>query len=193
MQPERQETVIYGGAFNPPTRAHEAILQACVEYAGPRSADVWLLPSASRADKTIEVPREKRLAFCEALSRDVVRRTVELGIETMELDRPVQTETYDTVRELETRYPDRTFTWVFGADSVATMETWHEGVWLKEELSMLVINRPGAPQLKLGAKASLLAVDAGSLSSTELRRRILEEEPYEDMVGAHVYELLGAR
>ena len=93
-----QETIIYGGAFNRPTLAHQAILQACVDYAEPRNAEIWLLPSASRVDKTIEVGRSERIEFCEALLRDVMSRTVRLGIETTELDRTQLTETYDTVQ-----------------------------------------------------------------------------------------------
>lgn len=187
---ERQETIIYGGAFNPPTRAHQAIVQACVDYAEPRQADVWLLPSASRADKQIEVGRERRIALCQALLSDVMKRTVDVHVELMELDRGIQTETYDTVRELEDKYPSRHFTWVFGADSVATMSTWDHGEWLRENLSMLVIHRPGVAPLRLGARATHLAVDAGDFSSTALRTRISSGDPFDDLVGQHVRELL---
>lgn len=190
MESQQQETVLYGGAFNPPTLAHEAILQACVDYAEPRGADVWVVPSASRSDKSIEVGRERRLEYCQALTRDVLRRTVGIDVMTMELDRGYQTETYDTACELELLHPDRSFTWVFGADSVATMDTWHNGQVLKDSLSMLVVNRPGAPEVPLGARATRLDVDAGVLSSTELRRRMAAGERYDDIVGSHVHELL---
>ena len=190
---ELQETIIYGGAFNPPTRAHQAILQACIDYAEPRQAEVWLLPSASRADKIIETNYSRRLAFCEALTQDVIRRTVALTIETTELFRDSPTETYDTVRELETQHPQRRFTWVFGADSVATMPTWDHGSWLCENLSMLVINRPGTTPPQLGARAVELAIEAGNFSSTELRHRLAISEGYDDLVGAHVYAVLAAQ
>ena len=188
-----KETIIYGGAFNPPTRAHQAILQACVEYAEPRQADVWLLPSASRVDKAINVDRDDRVAFCTALTKDVIHRTVQLAVETTELDRAQLTETYDTVQELSARYPERSFTWVFGADSVATMRTWDHGDWLQDHLSMLVINRPGTPLPRLGPKAVELAVNAGNFSSTELRQRLADGAAYDDMVGAEVGSLLRAR
>ena len=187
---ERQETVIYGGAFNPPTRAHQTILQACVDYAEPRNADVWLLPSASRTDKVIEANRSQRLAFCQALTRDVIQRTVTLGVETTELDRPSLTETYDTVKELEARYPERQFTWVFGADSVATMESWDHGDWLRKNLSMLVIARPGSALPDLEDHLTQLEIDAGEYSSTELRRRLAHNEPFEEVVSPQVFELL---
>ncbi len=188
-----QETVVYGGAFNRPTLAHQAILQGCIDYAEPRGADVWLMPSASRVDKMINSERSERLEFCHALLRDVMNRTVRLGVETLELDRTGLTETYDTVRELEALYPNRPFTWVFGADSVASMDTWDHGLWLRENLSMLVINRPGTPLPELGPRAVELAVEAGNYSSTELRRRLAANEPYEDMVGPQVAQLIAAK
>lgn len=187
---EQKETVIYGGAFNPPTRAHQAIVQACVAYAEPRQADVWVLPSASRSDKSIEVSYERRLELCDALLADVMARTVSLRVETMELDRGVPTETYDSVRELAAKYPDHHFTWVFGADSVASMPQWDHGQWLQDTLSLLVINRPGVAQQTLGANATQLAVDAGPYSSTALRQRIDDGEDFDDLVGESVYRLL---
>lgn len=184
------ETIIYGGAFNPPTLAHQAILQACVDYAEPRGSDVWVLPSASRTDKLITVERDRRLAFCEALMCDVMRRTVRLAVDTTELDSGFLTETFDTAQALKDRYPEREFRWVFGADSVATMREWKNGEWLEENLSMLLVNRPGAPLVPVGQRTDRLVVDAGWYSSTELRRRLAHNEPYDDMVGPQVGVLL---
>lgn len=185
-----KETVIYGGAFNPPTRAHQAILQGCIDYAESRGADVWLLPSASRHDKTIIETYERRLEYCEALASDVAQRTVKVSILTTELDRAQPTETYDTVQEMAAGYPGRRFVWVFGADSVATMRQWNHGDWLYENLDLLVVERPGFEVAELGPRAVRLAVETAELSSTELRRRIACDEPYEDMVGQAVRQLL---
>lgn len=65
-----KNTIIYGGAFNPPTRAHQAILQACIDYAEQLSVDaeVWLMPSGDRVDKKIEASYADRL---ELLSSSV--------------------------------------------------------------------------------------------------------------------------
>ena len=192
VKPILQETIIYGGAFNPPTRAHQAILQACVEYAEPRNADVRLLPSASRIDKAIEVGRAERLGYCDALARDVVRRSVQLNVETIELDRTQLTETYDTVQELNATYPERAFTWVFGSDSVASMGSWDHGQWLQENLSVLVINRPGAALPATHTQVTELPVDAGAYSSTELRQRLSAGQEYNDLVSPEVARLLAA-
>lgn len=189
----KQETIIYGGAFNPPTLAHQAILQACIDYAEPRASDVWLLPSANRRDKTIEVAEHRRLEFCQALAKDVICRTVELAINTTELDRDAITETYETVAEFKKRYPNREFVWVFGSDSFASMPTWRNGKWMQTHLQMLVIDRPGAPKVKIGSNAAWLPVQADEMSSTELRRRISVGEDYRELVGSHVGAVLALK
>lgn len=184
------ETIVYGGAFNPPTRAHQAILQACVDYAEPRRAEVWLLPSASRKDKAIDESYERRLELCGALTQDIMRRTVTIDINTMELDRQHPTETYDTVCELTDTFTDREFTWVFGEDSVVTMSDWNHGDWLLEHLDMLVIGRSGYSAGELGPRAVRLAVQTDGMSSTELRRRLAEGDEYRHLVSPSVGALL---
>lgn len=186
----KQETIIYGGAFNPPTRAHQAILRACVDYAETRGADVWLMPSGTRSDKEITVSRETRIAYIQAMAADVLNRTVAVGIETMELDRTRDTETIETVQEMNERYPDRSFTWVFGSDSVATMPTWDGGEWMMDNLSMLIVERPNYPIIDLGKYATRLQVATMTTSSTQVRERLQRHQPVSDLVIPQVERLL---
>lgn len=185
-----KETIIYGGAFYPPTRAHQAILQACVDYARSRDADVWLLPSASRTDKDIRGSNEYRIELCNALCHDVLQRTVRVNLCLSELERTVPTETFDTVQEFLANCPDRAFTWVFGSDAVASMQSWNHGEWLYDNLPMLVVSRPDVPPVSLGARALWLKVETGDISSTEVRRRIAAGEDYSSMVSENVAALL---
>ncbi len=189
---ERQpiETIIYGGAFNPPTRAHQAILQACVDHAEQTVADVWLLPSGERRDKRIGVDRECRLDLIRAMCADIALRDVTLHIEPQELDQVESTETYDTVQKLQDRFPERHFTWVFGSDSLETVPQWHNGQWLFDNLSMLVVERPGVPLQKLGQYGTRLAVDTIKTSSTEVRRRLHDHESISDLVSPSVLRQL---
>lgn len=186
----QKNTIIYGGAFNPPTRAHQAILQACVERAEILDADIWLLPSGNRTDKKIDTSRERRIQMVQALASDVLRRGVEIVIQETELDRTVQTETYDTVQAFNDAFPDRCFTWVFGSDSVATMPKWHGGEWMMSHLAMLVVNRPGSPINTLGQFATILPVETINTSSTEVRKRIADHLPIENLVSPSVLQCL---
>ncbi|MFY9227895.1 MAG: nicotinate-nicotinamide nucleotide adenylyltransferase [Candidatus Microsaccharimonas sp.] len=190
--PEQIETVIYGGAFNPPTLAHQEILQAAVNYARPHGAEVWVMPSGNRIDKAIPATREQRLAYVAGMIEDTDVTGVPTSVYTAELDRSVAVETYDTVVELADTYPDREFRWVFGADSTETMGEWQHGDWLLRNLAMLVVERAGSTINPLAVRALALTIPHLDLSSTELRRRIEQGEPFDDMVGQRVFSILTA-
>lgn len=190
MKMSQKETVLYGGAFHPPTRAHQAIVQACIEYATPRDADVWLLPSANRQDKTIDSSRDYRIALIEALLQDVEKSGVDVRIHTMELDDPRPTQTYETAKRMQEIYPNRRFVWVFGTDSLLTMPTWRGGVWLLHHLPMLIVQRDGSDCALPSAHARYLGIETKGISSTEVRRRLATGEVYDDLVSPHVGELL---
>lgn len=189
--PEKQEVILYGGAFNPPTLAHQAILRACVEYARTRNAEVWVMPSGDRADKTISTSRELRMAYIATMLAAINTEGVKTDILTSELDRAVQVETYDTVVELEHRFPDKQIRWVFGADSTETMGGWDHGDWLLENLDIIAIERVGSAINPLAKHAITLATNAPpNLSSTLVRNRLAEGLEIEDLVGAEIAGLL---
>lgn len=187
---EKQETIIYGGAFNPPTLAHLAILKACMNHARQTQAEVWVMPSGNRTDKQIETTREQRLAYIQAMIDDTRVEGVRTRTVTTELDREVMVETYDTVNELNEQHPDRHFTWFFGADSTETMAEWHGGQELLDTLSMLVVKRPGSTINPLARHAIEIMIPDMEISSTEVRRRLAEGEPVDDLVSPRVAELL---
>lgn len=189
-QLQKKETIVYGGAFNPPTLAHQAILSACISYAEKNHADVWLLPSGDRADKTIAVPREVRMAYVEAMVEDAEVSTVEARVVSSELDRETLIETYDTVQELQQMHPSRSFTFVFGADSTETMASWKGGEELLETLPMLVVSRPGSRINPMARLAVQLNVETPDTSSTEVRARLAEGADIRHLVGSSVARLL---
>ncbi len=190
--PEQIETVIYGGAFNPPTLAHQEILQAAVNYARPHGGEVWVMPSGNRLDKAIPATREQRLAYVAGMIEDTDTTGVPTSVYTAELDRSIAVETYDTVVELAHTYPEREFRWVFGADSTETMGEWQHGDWLLQNLAMLVVERAGSTINPLAMRAVALTIPHLDLSSTELRRRMEQGEPFDDMVGQRVFSILTA-
>ena len=189
-RPKQPETIVYGGAFNPPTLAHEVILQACVDFASPTESEVWVMPSGARLDKAIDVPRASRLRYVRAMIADVACGEVTVDVNTSELDRTYPTETHDTVRSLRSEYPGRDFRFVFGADSTQTMASWQGGQELLDELPMLVVDRPGSQINPLARHAMTLSVITPDVSSTEVRRRRQAGEPVDGMVSRAVLSML---
>ena len=184
------QTIVYGGAFNPPTIAHQVILQTCVDYAKSIGAEIWMLPSGNRMDKIINAEEQQRIDFIGAMISDVNTDNVNIDIITTELTRTIPVETYDTIMEFNEAYPERSFTWVFGADSTETMAEWKNGEWLLENTEMLVLERPGSvinPEVKHGQTMTIPSLD---VSSTEVRRRIVAGEDFKDLVGYNVHRML---
>ena len=165
--------IIFGGAFNPPTISHQRILRACVDYAQKINASIWILPSGQRADKTINVADTTRLKYAEALKHSVTAHDIEILVKTDEMDAHELTETIHTHQLLQQKNSDVHFIWVFGADSLVTMKHWHEGLWLWQNLTMLIIPRDNIalPYTPPHATWLDIAMPVG-LSSTLVRQRI---------------------
>ena len=183
------KTIIYGGAFNPPTLAHQLILNACTQLAEEFDGEVWLLPSGNRADKQITVPEATRLHFLEAMA-DATPAPSLVQVETLELHRNKNVETYDTMVELATLYPDREFHWVFGSDSTQTMATWDHGDWIIENAHIIAVNRTGYtinPDLK---HVTMLNLPESDMSSTLVRQRAGMGEDYTSLVLPTIHTLI---
>ncbi len=184
------KTIIYGGAFNPPTIAHQTILHACTELAETFDGEVWLLPSGDRVDKTISVPLETRFKYLEAMRMAELDASELIRIEETEIHRPFPVETYDTIQEFNISYPDREFYWVFGSDSTQTMGSWDHGSWIMENTNLVVVNRLGYAPNPLLKRPTFLNLTATDVSSTLVRQRFLAGEEYETLVIPTVHQLL---
>jgi len=190
MNREPKQTILYGGAFNPPTKAHAAIVKGLAELARERDADLWLMPSGERHDKSIMADLAIRTAYVHALLASGETHGVDTHIENYELMKAETTETFTTNRYLEERYPDRHFTWVFGSDSVNTMRRWRRGAWLLDHIDMIVIERPGFELIETPKRHRILKLGEMAMSSSDVRRRISEGDEIESLVPAPVIGVL---
>lgn len=172
------ETIIYGGSFNPPTNAHGAVLSACAKYRP--QAEVWVMPSGSRYDKQLTLPVHHRLGLLAAFlsSQD----DVAYSVEPHELYAAETTRTWRTVERLATEYPDRSFTYLFGADSYHSMPHWNQGERLQKELPMIVVPRHGSKPVAATSNVVVMPVEAPKLSSTLVRESIAAGKPIDAFV-----------
>ncbi len=187
-----KKIIIYGGAFNPPTKAHHAILEALVDLAKKNNNEIWLIPSGERPDKVIGVSADMRMALCEALVKSVKNHDVTIKLLDFELTAQTETNTLESSLNLEERYPDCTFTWVFGSDSIKTMRTWPGGEQLFSSLNMLIVARPHHELTSLPPYGKILPVKALAISSTEVREKIKNGHTIDHLTPEHVTKLLGS-
>jgi nicotinate-nucleotide adenylyltransferase len=87
--------------------------------------------------------------------------------------------TADLIRRLRIRYPEKRFAFVIGSDNLSQLPLWREYEWLRENLFMIVITRPGY-DLRMpepARRCQIKAIDAPDISSSQIRALIASGQP----------------
>ena len=182
-----KEIAIFGGTFDPPTLAHEAIVAAIMNQHA--IDEVWMLPSGTRSDKPYMTDDDTRLAMLSLVRQTRFDGSTQLRVAEDELKLPRPTKTHATVEALKNSYSHARFWFVFGADSYHSMHTWERGYELKHSLGMLIIPRAGFMVPLQRDNIMHLEVPEAvplNLSSTAVRMAISDGRPYEDMVSPEI-------
>lgn len=166
----KSKIVVFGGAFNPPTLAHEAIIEALLDL--PHFTEVWAMVSGDRIDKHMAVSDEHRMRMLELAMNGVVGRNPRFKISDFELTMPRPTQTYKTIEALERAYPNAEFWFAFGADSYDSILSWPNGAKLRDMLQKLVLFERSDKRAAAHKNTIRLQIsnDFKDVSSTELRR-----------------------
>jgi nicotinate-nucleotide adenylyltransferase len=123
-----------------------------------------------------------RFALVDAAVRDVEG----LQASAMEIERGDLSYTIDTVDALRERSVADDLHLIVGADVAPELGTWRESERLRTEVTLVVMNRAGAPPVDLGALAgwNVLPVEIPALeiSSSDLRDRAAHGRPLSFLV-----------
>ena len=117
-------TAVYGGSFNPIHRGHVHILGEFMERLALDRA--LLVPAGVPPHKQAPdlAPGEHRAAMCRLAAKALPGRQVEVS--AVELDRPGQSFTSDTLARLNELYPGDQLFLLMGEDMFLTVDRWHE-------------------------------------------------------------------
>ena len=136
-------------------------------------------------------PKEHRYLMTVIATASNPRFTVS----RVDVDRPGQTFTIDTLRELrEQRGQDVELFFITGADALAQILTWKDADELFELAHFVGVTRPGHTLSGDGlpqARVSLLEVPAMAISSTACRARVRRDEPVWYLVPDGVVQYIG--
>lgn len=194
---------LFGGSFNPPHLGHLAVARAVREALG--LDEVVLIPAARPPHKPDEPDMASpldRLRMSEALAA----ADSTLSASDLELSRSGPSYTIDTVRELKATRPDDSFFWVIGADTIGELPTWKDAGALLREVELVPVNRPGhdieaglqlvsqalGEDLATGLRERVVTMTPAPISSTEIRRRVLAGEDWDELVPAAVATIIRA-
>jgi len=180
---------VYSGSFNPFHYGHLDILQALQEttwidkvlvVVSPKnpakSESVYIQSASDRLEAVKGVIEENELTKCEASD--------------IEFSRTPPIYTVETLRQIQTLYPDYDIRYVCGADCLDKIQRWRNAQELICDIGMIVFPRDGYDLGTIvnqvlskwkNAKILVSTITPREISSTEIRRRLKNKEDYFDL------------
>lgn len=171
--------IVYGGAFNPLTAAHQAAIRTLSQrYPG---AQIILLPSGEqfvrqwKPDQDV-LPDVIRLDILSAFVR-------ESGLTNVQIDMLAMARnlcTYDALHELKKKYHQDDARFVIGMDKLPELPRWaHAEALLRECTFILLAYADDQPDLPAGARIETLLLPMGTedIHASALRNRMARHDP----------------
>jgi len=152
---------LYGGSFDPPHIAHEAIVKALREE--DFIDEVVVMPTFLNPFKSeFTAPAPLRLRWL----REIFHDCENVKVSSFEVDLGKKTPSIETVEYLLQSY-EKVYL-VIGADNLATLNAWHRFEELKEKVTFIVATRAG---LEVPKNYIKLIIDE-NVSSSQLRKNM---------------------
>ncbi|WP_455220446.1 nicotinate-nucleotide adenylyltransferase [Kaarinaea lacus] len=203
---------IFGGTFNP---VHWGHIRTALELKNALAMDTMLMvpcgipPHRDEPDTSPEI----RLAMLRA----AIAEYDDLQVDDRELRREGPSYTIDTLRSLRGEKGNIPIGLCVGVDAFVALDTWHQWQHLIEFAHIIVVHRPGWPieeleqqvsaelkamihEHKVANSAGLHEHPAGyvlmqkvtdiDISSSDIRQRIAQGKPINDMVPPQVLEII---
>lgn len=188
---------ILGGTFNPVHKGHLAMARAVLDTG--IVDEIWMMPSNIPPHKT-----HNNLASKEA-RRDMILRMIrnepKIHFSDFEWQRDGYTYTAETLPLLFEAYPDLTFSFIIGGDSLCTFANWYRPDLILGAVPVLAVGRPGShPEQMQQTADRLMAQFGGSvhcipmklldISSSTIRSAAANDRDITPYVGRDVAEYI---
>ncbi|MDR0795331.1 MAG: nicotinate-nucleotide adenylyltransferase [Tannerella sp.] len=167
-----KNTGIFSGSFNPVHIGHLALANWLCEYVD--LDEIWFLVTPQNPLKDRDELMDYDLRF------NMVKASIagypKFKVSDIECSLPLPSYTIDTLRALQTIYPDRLFHLIIGADSWANINQWKDAQALINDFHILIYPRKNYEQSDLPLLPQIRKVDAPlvDISSSFIRNAIGE-------------------
>lgn len=129
--------VVFGGAFNPPTIAHEAIARQIISDLPCEK--LLFLPVGDHYNKKGLLPAKERIHMLELVCDSLPHAHVS----DLEAAHPKVLTTFESLQLVRERYPDKKIAFVMGADNLRDIFSWGQYERLLSEFYHIVLTRDG--------------------------------------------------
>ncbi|MCT4775880.1 MULTISPECIES: nicotinate-nucleotide adenylyltransferase [Exiguobacterium] len=168
---------LMGGTFDPPHLGHLLIAEQAREQL--ELDEVWFLPAAIPPHKAGFSPAKDRI---EMTRRAIVDQPA-FKLNLIEFERDEPSYTVETMRRLRDLYPNDTFFFLIGADSLVSLEKWYDYETLVTLVTFGAVARPGS-RYRIPKQADVRTIDMPQLeiSSTDIRERARRDKSIKYLV-----------
>ena len=124
---------ILGGSFDPPHLGHILIARQVREKLGLDK--IWLMPVYHHPLEKKLTPAHHRLAMAKLLETD------DIIVSDFEITQNQSSYTVDTLKKLQTLYPDDTFYWILGSDQLEKFTQYKDWQELVANYNLVIFPR----------------------------------------------------
>ena len=180
---------IFGGSFNPIHVGHISLARQLRQLA--QLDEVWLMVSPQNPLKQDNTDLlDDRLRY--QLARLALHGEDGIKASDYELHLPKPSYTWNTLQHLRQDYPDNTFLLLIGGDNWQHFNRWYKADEILREFRIVVYPRRGSTSevTALTPNVSIVNTELLDISSTEIRRRICEQQPIKKLVPTAIEPLV---
>lgn len=191
----KQRIGVMGGTFDP---IHNGHLVAASEVADHFDLDfVLFVPTGEPWQK-----RGRKVSDSEDRYLMTVIATAsnpQFSVSRVDIDRPGDTYTVDTLRDLKVIYPDAELFFITGADALQKIMTWRDWEEMFDAATFVGVTRPGIQLRKEDlegldtSRLHLIEIPAMAISSTDCRARAAQGRPVWYLVPDGVVQYIAKR
>ena len=145
---------IMGGTFDPIHIGHLILAEKAYEELD--LDEVWFMPSGNPPHKQNRTGRASDKQRVEMVRRAIADNP-HFRLSTEEMHPDGYTYTYETLERLHKKYPDQTYYFIIGADSLFNFDTWMEPERICQEAVLVVATRDHTPLKELDQQMQLLS------------------------------------
>lgn len=173
---------MFGGAFDPPHRAHVALARAAI--AQLRLDRLFVVPTGDAWHKARTLTAATHRL---AMTRLAFAGIAQVRVDDRELRRAGPTYSVDTLRELQSEHPGAQLVLLMGEDQAAGFAGWHAWQEIARLAELCVAGRgsgEGITALRAlpGVRVETLRLPAMPESATEIRARLTAGQDISDLV-----------
>jgi len=187
---------VFGGTFDPPHIGH-LILAAEAQYQLGLQKILWVLtPNPPHKQERKITAVDERIAMLNVM----LAEDPSFEISRVDMERESPHYAYETMQLLHQKYPEAELVYLMGADSLFDLPTWCQSLSFVEACDSIgVMSRPGCDidlkQLEsklpgLSYRVRFIKTPLLQISSSQLRQRVTEKQPFRYFVTPSVYQLI---